>query len=233
MRILAASFLLIFFSACSLNTIQGDGNVVVIQNNLKPFESLQIGGHIPVIFVVDTSLAYELLIDSNLIDAISFEQNNNALLIRSTKHYSSVYHQLIIYAPFPKHLDIAGAVSFENQSLLNVESLHVSLSGASSATLKCEAHHIHTSLSGSSRMIYSGNVHTHRIDMAGSTKLNALNLNAKHVNMQIGGASFARLHISNQLNVKPSGASRVEYTGTPIIQADDAQNRFIHSYKNE
>ncbi len=232
MRIIVFFIFSTLVCGCSLSGIEGNGNIVIKEGPLAPFTTLKAGGNFLIDHKLDSSFSYQLQIDDNLVDYVNLEGIDNTLMVRTSKRVrSSQPIKLIINSPFPNHIDIAGAIALNGHDYFSNDSLRVSISGACSATLKLNVAHLHTAMSGSSRMDINGNAQKHRLDMAGSSKIDALNLSTELLNVQIGGASLARVNVSKTINAKPSGAARVEYLGNASINADDAQNIFIHPYK--
>ncbi len=232
MRIIGCLLAFTIVCSCSLSVTEGNGNIITSNGKLSPYSNLQVGGSMLLEYQYDSVFSYELHMDENLLDLIIFESQNQTLMVRTKGRYRpSERVKLVIYSPTPKHIDLAGAVEFSTLSTLTTDSLRLSLSGATRANITLAVKQLHTAMSGSSHIMAKGTAVTHRLDMAGSTKIDALSLFTERLNVQIGGASLARVNASNTIYVKPSGASRLEYTGNANIIADDAQNIFIHPYK--
>jgi hypothetical protein len=55
------------------------------------------------------------------------------------------------------------------------------------------------------------------LESSGASEINAADLQAKSMNMDVSGASSASVNVSDDLNIEASGASEVRYKGSPNI----------------
>jgi hypothetical protein len=72
-------------------------------------------------------------------------------------------------------------------------------------------------VSGASRVVLQGAGNTGRLDLSGASQARLSNLALRRVDLHVSGASSAQLRVSDNIDFDLSGASRLEYTGSPNI----------------
>ena len=109
-----------------------------------------------------------------------------------------------------------GMADIRNDSIIKIENLHLDLIGASRVNLNVEVENeIRIESSGASRINLSGKSESIRLNASGASQINTENLKAEHVNVNVSGASSARIYASESLNLNASGASRIIIFGSP------------------
>lgn len=72
-------------------------------------------------------------------------------------------------------------------------------------------------VSGASRVVLQGTGNSGRFDFSGASQARLGNLALRKVDLKLSGASSAQLRVSERLDFDISGASRMEYTGSPVV----------------
>ena len=72
-------------------------------------------------------------------------------------------------------------------------------------------------ISGASRVELSGSGNSARIELSGASQARLANLTLHKASANISGASSAQLKVNDNLDINLSGASRLEYAGSPIL----------------
>ena len=72
-------------------------------------------------------------------------------------------------------------------------------------------------VSGASRMVLEGAGNTGWIELSGASQARLNQLAIQKARVNLSGASSAYIRVSDALDIMISGASRLEYTGNPII----------------
>jgi hypothetical protein len=114
-------------------------------------------------------------------------------------------------------IKLGGACQLElNQ--VSVNNLYVDLSGASNLTGDVNyTGEARFSVSGASRMVLQGFGNVTRLDISGASQARFANMALRTVDLKLSGASSAQLKVSDKLDFDVSGASRLEYSGSPVI----------------
>ncbi|MCL2683167.1 MAG: DUF2807 domain-containing protein [Bacteroidales bacterium] len=143
---------------------------------------------------------------------------------RKNNHRINKKQPLIrVYFKSLESLDLSGAVNAKSEKPIKGSSLTLKLSGASNAKLDVEVTQLMTMLSGASDLTLTGKTNTHKLNISGASKARSKDLQAQQTDVQISGASSARISTRkvkgsvsgasslrgnwNESNVKTSGAS--------------------------
>jgi hypothetical protein len=114
-------------------------------------------------------------------------------------------------------LDLSGASHLEMASMAAGD-MRAKVCGASNLSGDIKASRkITFNINGASRVELTGSGDSARIDVSGASqaRLAMFTLNSSEVN--ISGASSSNLRVNKKLNVAVSGASRLEYSGSPSL----------------
>ncbi|MFZ1700085.1 MAG: head GIN domain-containing protein [Pyrinomonadaceae bacterium] len=179
-----------------VGAVKGSGNVATDRRDLTDFHGVDVSGVFKVEIVAQKEFGVEIEADDNLLPLIETELRRGVLHI-STDGKISPSNLLVvrISAPDIDKLDISGAAEVTLTELKNSE-LSIDSSGASKINV-------------------SGETAKLTIDISGATKVNAEGLEAENVNVDASGASKASVNVTGSLRADASGASKIEYSGSP------------------
>ena len=176
--------------------IHGSGNVAAEKRDLANFSAVDVGGVFQVEIVAGKEFSVEVEADDNLLSHIETEVRHGTLYIETDGRLkTSNPIKLRISAPDIDKLDVSGAAN-------------VTLSGVKNDALSLEA-------SGASKITVSGETSQLNVDISGATKVLADQLKTANANVEASGASYADVNVTGELRSKLSGASNVEYSGSP------------------
>jgi len=109
-----------------------------------------------------------------------------------------------------------GATIIRSNSTIKSDNFRLDLRGASTANLDVEVENkFRIDLSGASTIRLRGKSETLRIHASGASTINAENLKAEHVDINISGASSTYVYASKSLNANASGMSNIVCYGNP------------------
>lgn len=114
-------------------------------------------------------------------------------------------------------IKLSGACQLElNQLSLN--NIQAEITGASNLTGDISySGEARFNVSGASRMVLQGSGNVTRLDISGASQARFGNMALRTVELKLSGASSAQLKVSDRLDFDVSGASRLEYSGSPNI----------------
>ena len=122
-----------------------------------------------------------------------------------------------ITVPSLTGVDFSGATTAEVGNF-NANTFNVILSGASKLNLDIKTQRMNLDISGASQFNPSGNAQKLSGDLSGASQINAFGLLSDEVNVNISGASNAKVNVYKYLKVNASGASKVRYRGNPTTE---------------
>jgi hypothetical protein len=161
----------------------------------------------------------------NILDALRTETIGGELRIGPANGVDlKTKHPVRIYVTLPTltALNGSGATNFHSSTTWNIADLVLTLSGASTADFSVAATGtLLSDASGASRALLRGTTARHTVRLSGASALDAFDLSHAAADLDVSGASNARLSVTTSLAVRASGASEVYYQGAPTITATD------------
>ena len=179
-----------------IGKVKGSGQTASEVRDINGFHALDVGGVFQVEVIAGGEYSVEVEADDNLLHLIETEVRRGVLHIKTERKLSSGNPLRIrISAPDIDALDVSGAA---NVTLANVKN----------AGLNVDA-------SGASKIKIDGQTAKLMVDVSGATKIDAESLAAEHATVDASGASHVTVQVDGQLKTHASGASRIDYSGTP------------------
>jgi len=125
---------------------------------------------------------------------------------------------LTITLPALRGVSFSGASRSDVSGFQTIRELDVSLSGASRATIDASADRLNLNLSGASNLDLQGTGNELDGKLSGASQVDAFLYSTNDVEIDLSGASTARVQVAKRLDVTASGASSVRYRGTPEVK---------------
>lgn len=112
---------------------------------------------------------------------------------------------------------LTGACHMEARQM-SAGNLKVEITGASNLTGDISYSGEGTfKIMGASRAVLEGSGNGAKVELAGASQAKLANLTLRRVDLKCVGASSAQINVSDDLNVNLVGASRLDYSGNPVI----------------
>ncbi len=212
--------------SCNLITgeqVRGSGNVITEERTVSGFTGLDISGAIRVELWQDSVYSVKVEADDNLQEYVEVTMEGSKLRIKN-KYNSNISPSkrivVHVYAPSLSSFDVSGASSIKGNTIITSEKeVDLDLSGASSISLEVKAPKIDIDLSGASNVTLQGETRDLSIEGSGSIDVEALDLLAENVRVDISGASSVKTYASVKLDAELSGASKIRYKGNAVLNS--------------
>lgn len=155
-------------------------------------------------------------------EGIITEVVNNTLKIyyKGPNSWMGGNKKLKVYLSFKnlQKLEASGACGVQVAGNIDVPSLMLDLSGASSfkGALKVQA--LELDLSGASNVTLSGSANKVAIESSGASDVNAYNLTTELCTATASGASDIHITVNGALSANASGASDISYKGSGVLK---------------
>ncbi len=209
-------------SSCMLaDGIKGNGNVVTEERSVSGFDGIEVGGAFDIYITQGNTEALKIEAESNLMEYIKTNVLGGKLSISSKENLNPTKSiKLYITIKDLKDLEISGACDLYSENTLKLDDLDLEVSGAADVKLDIELNKLEADFSGASDIQLAGKAGELRIDISGAGDLNALELEAEVVKIDISGAASAKVYAKTNLDVDVSGAATVKYKGNPQVNSD-------------
>ena len=121
--------------------------------------------------------------------------------------------EIMITSPQFKNLEFHGATTANSEGIKTPDTLSLTLNGASTFAGKVEAKHFDLFENGASKIQLSGTSETAEFEVSGASQIDAFEFALTNLDIEMHGASKAKVNVSQLIKGKISGASHLEYQG--------------------
>lgn len=205
---LSAIFLLLFPFLLSAQNFQ-----------TGPFSGVEAGG----VFSVRLSQGedFSVVVETDEpIAYVSVKVSNDVLTLEYTGTTRNI-DRIIAHITAPQFLMLkgSGVGSFTSETTLLSPSLKIEGSGASNFNLDVDTDMLTTQLSGASNATLSGRATVHQLKVSGASLVKAFDLETETTEVNISGASNARVAAITMLSGEVSGTSTLAIKQEPVLQS--------------
>ena len=214
--LLAGIILISGFSSCIFNFsgIKGDGNIKKETRAVSDFSEIEVSGMYQVYLTQGKTNSLVIEGDENLMQYIITKNNNDKLIIEAKKSLNPT-GDIKIYLTFTslESIDLSGACEVIGEGRLKFDEIKFEGSGASEFTLDMKANKVGFDLSGASEIRLTGKANKVTLDGSGAIKISAFDFIINDCEVDLSGASEAKLNVTNNLSIDVSGAATITYKG--------------------
>ena len=224
----------LFFAICIAVGVSGLQSCVYVDSNegipprgtstrtfdFKNFTKLEMGNAFQVHVTQGNTYEVSATGEQNDLDDLQIFVQDGELVVRYENKWSGRRQRvdLDIVMPSLEKVDFSGAVNSDLVGFENLEKIEFELSGASKCDFDGVAKNMIFDLSGASQLDLFGESKYLDGELSGASQINAFNLSAEESDIDLAGASTAKVWIVKYLNVDASGASSVRYKGNPTVK---------------
>ena len=218
-------FLLILpmlLSACEdTNCIRGEGAVETRTLNLAPFTRISANGDFRVYITQGATQAVEVKGEPNILDQLRTSVSNNTWEIENRECIRrSEPVEVYITMPVVESLYLNGSGRITGQNAMTADELDVEVNGSGKIELNAAATQVRSRITGSGEAVLAGETVRHHINISGSGRVEAFELLAENVTVNLSGSGVAEVSASTTLTVDISGSGNVYYKGSPTINSN-------------
>jgi len=193
--------------------IRGSGVAKSEQRNLAPFDRIDVAGAFDVTLVDGSSYRITVEADNDLLDAISSDVIDNELRISSLRSFvSRTTMKVTVESPPLRGLTVSG----------NAKATAGALTGPAFAFAG----------SGSSTAKLGGSIDSLKISLAGAGRVDALDLTAESVEVEVLGSGTAEVHAVKTLSLMVIGSGTLRYRGNPKVSRNAIGRGRVEQMKN-
>ncbi len=186
--------------ACSEKTVKGSRNIVTQDRQVEPFKRVKAIGGLSLIIDVGQPQRVSVIADDNLQSHILTQIKEGTLEISTQKGFL-----LVPSKPIRIQINASELVS-------------LSTSGATQTEVTgLNGHSFDVASTGEAKLVLAGKTDNASYAMSGAAQLDARNLQAEAVSLDMTSEAKAEVYASKKLSVKISGEGNVTYYGSPPI----------------
>ena len=213
----------LMFTSCD-KAIQPSGRVTQELHNFSDYKSIDISDAFEVIVEFssnDEGVTVEA--DDNIHEYLDVKVIGDRLYLGIQRKYDikgNATMKAYIATNDPIGMILAsGASNIKFQNELIGQELYLEASGASNINGDIDVANLSLALSGASNMDIEGKADDVYADLSGASSFYGYDNVMQDLDIELSGASTARVKVESTLKVNASGASSVSYKGNPSINA--------------
>lgn len=203
--------------------------------DLSGFKELDISSAMEVELTQSDQYQLRFEGDEELLKHLKVKLKGQELEIGTTRKMNFGNHSVKVYISAPEYrkIDLSGACVLKSTNTLKGTSpLNLDMSGASSLNLDVAVPAFQLEASGASNVVLRGTASKLDIDGSGAGEINAKELKADDVHIELSGVGSASVWAVNSLHVEVSGVASVVYKGNPThISKDVSGTASLHALK--
>jgi hypothetical protein len=201
--------------------VQGSGNLESRTFDFSDFTEVEGQGTFRVVIAQGDEYAVEVSADDNAWEQLDVRQVGERVIFgtRGIVTFNDVTLEATVTMPTLEEFHLSGAYVGRFNGFDSGEDFRALLSGASRIEGDLEAGNINLELSGASRATIVGSGENLTLNASGASQADLEELAVVDATVELSGASRAVVAPAGTLNVEASGASNLQYVGSPRMGA--------------
>ena len=200
--------------------IKGNGEVTTVSRTTGTYNGVKCAGFMDFKLVPGTEGNITIEAESNLIEYISTEVKNGALVVKvknNTNLKPSNNKPLMITIPYESidHVSLSGSGDVWNDGTIVSNNFESSISGSGDVVLKVSSSEAKASVSGSGDLTLTGTATKLIASVTGSGDFHGFELDSKDVDVSVTGSGDAGVNVTGELRARVTGSGDIEYRGNP------------------
>lgn len=189
--------------------------------DFRDFDELEVSDAISVNVVSGSAFEVSATGERNDLDDLNIFVQDGKLTARYNNSWKKRQRMDIdITMPDLAGVDFSGAVDARIEDFVNLPSVEIELSGASQCDFEGTGTTLKFDINGASRLSTFGKMKFLDGEVSGASQLNAFELETEESDLDVSGASNAKVWVTRLLEVKANGASNVRYRGNPKVEKE-------------
>lgn len=200
-------------TSCMISTATSKNEATSIYDVNTSYKSLSVRSAIKVDYRHDID-KIQIIADSSILPKIKVVHDEDGIEIYASSFKSPFKVTALVPASKElENIEISGASSFSSDEEIKAEELDIEVSGASKfeANINCQS--LKASVNGASSANIGGKAVNAEINVSGASKLSSENLNTDYADVDISGASKAKIICNKNITGEVSGASKLSFGG--------------------
>ena len=218
---LSVVLVLLLFSSCNMNCLEGSGELKSDTRLLKAFTKIELNSDAKVIITKDTVQRIRVEAQANVLKALTTEVSGKWLYI-DLDGCLAIHKPIIVYISTPSFetIEVDGSGSVEGRGSFAGEKMILTVDGSGSINIGLSANEVNSEIKGSGNINLSGSAKKFNVDISGSGDMNAQEMPSGVCKVNVRGSGNGRIFAINKLAVDIAGSGNVYYKGTPDISTN-------------
>ncbi len=197
---------------------KGDGNIQKESRHVLPFKNLEVRGNLTVHFVQDTVTGLIVEADSNLLEHINTDVENDRMIISHNKGIRARNLKVHIMQEYLDEVKLNGGSRFLAEKPVKFGDIDLIANGGARFEIAGEFEKMNLELNAGSFARLSGQVKDFYISAIAGSNLKAKELIADNVEINATAGSNLEVYAVDRLSVTGSTGSNIYYHGEPRLE---------------
>jgi hypothetical protein len=212
--------LLVGFTSCNMNCIEGEGPVVSATRDVGNFSRLEVNVPADVTVSLGAETFVRIEAQKNVIEVVSAKVKGNTLVIKSSPCVSTdEVFRISVTTDELSAVSINGSGSVTTQGLIKTDEMDVQINGSGDAKITLDADYIDAGINGSGDIYLTGSANDLDVGINGSGDLKGRGLTTANADVNINGSGDVEVDVSEKLYVDIAGSGNVRYSGNPKVKS--------------
>ena len=201
------------------DAVHGSRQIVTVDERRADFDEVEIGSAFDATITRADAYSVSIRVDDNVIDHLRVSRSGDTLRVAldDDHFYRDVTLEADITLPSINRLSLSGASRASVTGFHTNDGFDVELSGASSAAIDLSAGDVDCELSGASVLTMAGSGGDLRLQASGAGRAALGDFTVRDLDADLSGASSAVVRATGTISATLSGASLLEYHGSPAL----------------
>jgi hypothetical protein len=203
-----------------IESIYGNGNVISEERSIDDFDGLKVSSGIDVLIKQGSEVSLTLEADENLHEAIKTEVIDNTLKIYTSKRIRKA-RAMKVYLVYVElnSIRVSSAGDVKGENTLETRKLDIDLSSAGDLDIDLVAEEVYCDISSSGDARLTGTADLLDADLSSAGDLYAFDLITQKCKVSCSSAGDARVHATEEFNLRSSSAGNIYYKGDGKVTA--------------
>lgn len=236
----ALALLIVFIAAVAITfkvklkdfIIEGDGNTIVHEQTIEPFDKLIIDGAISIEYVLGESNTLTIEADSNLIQNIEISQSDKTLKIKRSK--SNRKHIMgTLTAPMVNDILLSSGAKLVSKDTIQAQTLDFIVNAGGSLSLIGNFETITSTINAGAKATLAGTCKVMKVSLNAGSELKSLKMDTDFLSIKANAGSNANVN-SKELEVSATSGSVIRYNeGAIFKKMETSSGGYVQSRKND
>ncbi len=200
--------------------ISGNGNMTTVNRNTAEYDQIKLKGSLDVSLVSGSEGKLKVEGESNLIDYVITEVEDDILKIYVKKgHYLKVSKgkKLIITVPFNdiSKVSLSGSGDIYSNDVIKAPDFKTGISGSGDVKLIVDAQNTEGYVTGSGDLVLTGSSNNFDCKVTGSGDIKAYGLKSNEVIASVTGSGDIQVTSTSAIKARITGSGDIMYKGNP------------------
>lgn len=198
--------------------VVGNGDITTKTVSTESYDKIKAVGSLDVHLERGTEGKITIKTDSNLMEYVIVEVDNNVLTVRIKKNmYLKTKKGVHITIPFEgiSAVSLVGSGDIDTKDRIKSDTFEVVVTGSGDVILDIESNVLDAKVTGSGDMTLTGSVKNLEVKVSGSGDFKGGSLKTENTQAYVSGSGDAEVSAINSLKARVNGSGSIKYSGNP------------------